>query len=72
MQRVKNVVQGCFKVCPVAQHVLIAQQEDMRQVGDQFHVLIVHLARMRLRRLLKYVPNVATMNINQNPMRLNV
>ena len=72
MQHVKHVVQECIKVHPVAQHVVFAQQEDMRQVRDQLHALIVHPARMRDLILLLNVPNVATMNTSQIPLLPNV
>ena len=72
MQHVKHVVQECIKVHPVAQHVVFAQQEDMRQVRDQLHALPVHPARMRVLMLLLNVPNVATMNTSQIPLLPNV
>ena len=72
MQRVKYVVQECFKVHPVAQYVVFAQQDDTRQVWDQLHALIVHPARMRVLILLLNVPNVATMNTSQIPLLPNV
>ena len=72
MQHAKRVVQECFKVPPGIQLVVFAKQDDMQQVRDQLHALIVHPARMRVLILLLNVPNVATMNTSQIPLLPNV